>query len=124
MHFYVSESIKSLSENSDREQQVSLIGFYNKFNRRVFDREGDTICCITKNKLTIKDIADLDRDIRFEPHDTDLQLGHNIPRSDKYMTIRGCNIVPMTRRGNLIIGEKIFTSNIWIEELKEIIAIH
>ncbi len=30
----------------------------------------------------------------------------------------------MTRRGNLIIGEKKFTENAWIDELKAIVSIY
>jgi len=53
--------------------------------------------------------------------DTDIQLGHNIPRSDEYITIKGCNLLPMSRRGNLLLGENVFTENKWIYEMKKIV---
>ena len=95
--------------------------YYKSFDRKIFDREGNTICCIKKNKLHLEDVAEIGRDVRVNIRDTDLQMGHNIPRSDNYITIRGCNLLPMTRRGNLIIGEKKFTENIWLDELKDIV---
>ena len=64
----------------------------------------------------------MNRDIRTQRHDTDLQMGHNYPRSDDYITIRGFNLLPQTRRGNMIIGEKIFTESEWLDELKNIIT--
>ena len=51
-----------------------------------------------------------------------VQLGHNYPRSEKYVSIRGENLIPMSRRGNLVIGERIFTQDIWINELKQIVS--
>jgi hypothetical protein len=101
-----------------------LKNYYDSFKRVIFDEEGHTICCITRHKLTLEDVADMGRDVRVDIRDTDLQMGHNIPRSDEYITIRGCNLLPMTRRGNLIIGEKKFTENAWIDELKAIVSIY
>jgi len=101
-----------------------LINYYESFNRVVFDKDGNTICCITRHIFRLDDIADLHRDIRVDIRDSDLQMGHNIPRSDNYITVRGCNLLPMSRRGNLIIGEKKFTEDIWIDELKSIVSIY
>ena len=104
--------------------KIFLKNYYTSFNRVIFDDSENTICCITRHKLTLEDVADIGRDVRVDIRDTDLQMGHNIPRSDDYITIRGCNLLPMTRRGNLIIGEKKFTENAWIDELKAIVSIY
>ena len=85
-----------------------LIDYYGSFNRTIFNDDGCTICCVTGHVLTIKDVCDPDRDQRIVIRDTDLQMGHNIPREDNYITIRGCNLLPQTRRGNQLIGENIF----------------
>ena len=99
-----------------------LVKHFAKFNRKIFDDEGNAICVITRHKLTVRDVADITRDMRKNYSDNDLQMGHNVSRSDAYATIRGCNLLPMTRRGNLVIGEKKFTENEWIEELRSILS--
>lgn len=91
-------------------------------HRKIFDKDGYTICVITRKQCTIDDFADPDRDNRMDIKDTDIQLGHNMSRDDTYVTIRGENLLPMSRRGNLIVGERVFTENKWIEELKQILS--
>jgi hypothetical protein len=95
-----------------------LVAYYQQFHRKLFDDYGNTMCVVTRHTLRMEDVTDSDREA---VRDTDLQMGHNVPRSDKYITIRGCNLLPMTRRGNLIIGERKFTENAWIEELFHIV---
>jgi hypothetical protein len=97
-----------------------LVRFYS--NRKIFDPEGFTMCVITQSRITLDDFADPERDNRVDIRDTDVQLGHNIPRDDSYVSIRGENLLPMSRRGNLIIGERVFTEDVWIEELKKIVS--
>lgn len=101
-----------------------LINYFAKKNRKIFNEKGNTMCCITRNEITINDIADPERDNRVDIKDTDLQLGHNIPRSDDYITLRGCNVLPQSRKGNLIIGENIFTEDVWINQLKNIVSFY
>jgi hypothetical protein len=91
-------------------------------NRQIFDENGHSICVISKEIININDISDADRDNRTDPIDSDIQLGHNHPRSELYVSIRGGNLLPMSRRGNCIIGERIFTEDKWIHELKKIAA--
>ena len=93
-------------------------------NRQIFDNEGYSICVIKRNRLKITDFADPTRNNRTEILDTDIQLGHCVPRSDNYPTIRGGNLIPMSRRGNLIIGEHLFTEDKWIEELQNIVKFY
>lgn len=101
-----------------------LVSIYGSLNRQVFNESGNSICVITKNEIKLSDVSDPTRDNRVNILDTDIQLGHNNPRTDNYVSIRGENLIPMSRRGNLIIGEKVFTQDIWIDELKQIILAH
>jgi len=112
---YEKSGIKELLEKNKQ----YLINFYN--NRKIFDDDGNTICVITQIRTNLVDVVDINRDNRINIMDTDIQLGHNIPRNDEYITIKGCNLLFMSRRGNLLIGENIFTENIWIDEIKKII---
>ena len=98
-----------------------LISVFNNYNRKVFDNNGYSICAITGNIIEVSDVSDPTRDNRVIISDNDIQLGHNCPRTEKYVSIRGENLIPMSRRGNLIIGERIFTEDIWIDELKRIV---
>lgn len=104
--------------NKNKEHLISVFG---KDNRKVFNSDGYSICAITQNLIKPIDVSDPTRDNRKDILDTDIQLGHNYPRSEKYVSIRGENLIPMSRRGNLIIGERVFTQDIWIDELKQII---
>jgi hypothetical protein len=91
-------------------------------NREIFDDNGNTMCVITRQKCKLSDFADPTRDNRTEIKDSDIQMGHNYPRNDNYVSIRGENLLPQSRRGNLVIGERVFTEDIWINELKGITA--
>jgi len=91
-------------------------------NRNIFDKNGNTICVITKNTTTVTDFADAERDNRVNIKDTDIQLGHNVSRDDCCVSIRGENLFPMSRRGNLIIGERVFTEDVWLDELRAILS--
>lgn len=114
---YESSGIKALVQlNKDH-----LIQHYKALGRDVFDKDGHSICVVTKRKINLVDVADPTRDIRTHPCDNDIQLGHNIPRSDEYITIKGCNLLPMSRRGNMIVGERTFTEKHWVDELESIV---
>jgi hypothetical protein len=91
-------------------------------NRKIFDDNGNTICVITKTRCNLADYVDTDRDIRTNIRDSDIQSGHNNSRDDNCVSIRGENLFPMSRRGNLIIGERVFTEDVWIDELLSIIT--
>lgn len=108
------ESImKMLSLNKEHLEKVYS-------NRQIFNQDGNSICVITKKIINMDDICDPERDNRVKISDSDIQMGHNYPRSELYVSIRGENLFPMSRRGNLIIGDRIFTENEWINELKQI----
>jgi hypothetical protein len=99
-----------------------LITVFSQYNRKVFDSDGHSICVIKQRAIELCDVSDPTRDNRTDISENDIQLGHNYPRSEKYASIRGENLIPMSRRGNLIIGERIFTQDIWIDELKRIVG--
>jgi hypothetical protein len=101
--------------------KIHLISVFKKFNREIFNEDGYSMCVITRNVIKLSDVSDPSRDNRVNIRDSDIQLGHNYPRSERYVSIRGENLIPMCRRGNLIIGERIFTEDIWIDELKRIL---
>ena len=118
LHLDVNNNI--LAMISKNKEHLNFI--YNNYNRKVFDDNGHSKCVITRNIIKLSDVSDPARDNRQNILDTDIQLGHNYPRSEKYVSIRGENLLPMSRRGNLIIGERIFTQDIWIDELKQIVS--
>ena len=91
-------------------------------DRKLFTDDGYAMCVVTRHELSVSDVADPLRNNRANPHNTDLQLGHNFPRTERYVTIRGGNLLPMTRRGNLIIGERVFTEDVWMDELRGIVS--
>ena len=92
--------------------------------RKIFDDEGYTMCVIPQVRSRVEDFCDPTRDMRYDCRDTDIQLGHVECRSDRVVSIRGENLLPMSRRGNLIIGEHNFMKNTWIDELIRIIQLH
>ncbi len=126
-------NVKNMEENLDKEsacfneimQMFSLNKEHLKkvySNRQIFNPEGNSICVITKKLINMNDICEPERDNRVMINDSDIQMGHNCPRSELYVSIRGENLFPMSRRGNLIIGDRIFTEDEWINELKQIIS--
>lgn len=119
-HIIMDEYEKYDIKNMLEKNKQRLINYYK--NRQIFNINGNTICVIKKTKINLIDASDINRDNRINPLDTDMQLGHNIARSDDYITIKGNNLLPMSRRGNLIIGEHKFSEDKWINELKVIVC--
>ncbi len=101
--------------------KIFLKEFYESFNRVVFDNNGFTVCPVTRYLFKLKDVADKTRDSRVDIMDTDMQLGHVVPRNEENITIKEMNLVPMTRRGNRIVGDNVFTDNLWVEDLRSIL---
>jgi hypothetical protein len=91
-----------------------LARYYSLMGKKVFDAEGYTICPVMGVRLNVAQIAN--------PDITDLnaiQLGHVIPRTDEQYTIRGKNILMMTRRGNLLVGDCSFVDNTWVMQMEQ-----
>ena len=117
-HLNISDEIAAMINNNKEHLD------FNVFERKIFNGDGHSICVVTQRPIEVEDVTDVSRDNRTDISDTDIQLGHNYPRSEEYVSIRGENLLPMSRRGNLIIGERVFTEDIWLDELKNIIASH
>jgi hypothetical protein len=100
--------------------------FYRGYNRRIFSTaptaEGVdsqvTRCAVRAYTFTPTDFVDDTRDSRFTISQNDIQIGHIISRSDSEYTIRGLNVLFMTRRGNLIIGEENYLEEGWRNTLR------
>jgi hypothetical protein len=112
------EDIKMLMRHKEM-----LTAYYENLKRNIFSETGYTRCVITGRECLVEDFADPERDNRKDPRDTDIQLGHNKPRSENWISIRGFNLLPMSRRGNLIIGERVYTENVWRQELLSILTV-
>jgi len=110
---------KPLAEYIDAHKSF-LAKHFATYNRSVFKPTGETICTVTKKLVSMIDFADVNRDARIDIRDEDIQMGHIESRSETHSSIRGGNLVFMSRRGNLIIGERNFLDNDWKEELRSI----
>lgn len=88
--------------------------------RKIFDDDGHTICPVTHEKLEISNWVDTERDNRITIKDSDVQMGHCEPRNSNRPTIRGLNLVPMTRIGNRLVGDNNFMDSKWIDYIKRI----
>lgn len=120
-HLKNNDTVKIILQMLEK-NKIFLTAFYNP--RRIFNDDGNTMCVVTGKKVEITDIADIERDNRVNIMPTDIQMGHNECRSNKYPSIRGCNLVPMSRRGNLMIGEHSFTEDGWLNELLRVVNRH
>jgi len=101
-----------------------LIKYFGTYNRNIFNTDGYTVCAVQQRQLRVSDMADPIRDNRTDIRPTDIQMGHVKSRSDNCFTVYGKNIVMMSRRGNLIIGEHRFTEDDWLDELGMIQEAH
>ena len=101
----------------DRHKEY-LSNYFQAFNRPVFNDAGHTICPVTGHELAEEDWC-VDKN---HPLDTDVQMGHVRPRSDEMCSITGLNVVPMIRRGNMILGERVLIEDVWVNELRGIVV--
>ena len=89
--------------------------YFKSKNRKIFNEQGYVICPVIGKEITIDDITGKTDEI---------QLGHCVPRNDSQYTIRGCNILLMTRDGNRIIGDYEFCQDGWKEYIRNILDFH
>jgi hypothetical protein len=101
-----------------------LIDVFNKINKRAFNDDGFTICPVTGHMYCTKNVSDSLRDNRFEQDNNDVEMGHVVPKSDSQFTVRGMNVIMMTRVGNRHVGENDFRENVWLEDISRIFMIH
>jgi hypothetical protein len=97
----------------------ALSAHYATIQKRAFDDEGHTICPVLHEKINIEHVFDSDR---CNPNG--IQLGHVQPRSNERFTIRGMNLLIMTRTGNRLVGEHDFTGNEWLRILQQTVFAH
>jgi len=94
--------------------KVGLTRHYAGICKRIFDDSGFTICPVMGVRLNVAQIANPDLcDLNA------IQLGHVVPRTDEQYTIRGKNILMMTRRGNLLVGDCSFLEYTWITQMEQ-----
>jgi hypothetical protein len=94
--------------------KVELARYYSALGKVIFDAEGFSICPVMGTRLTVAQIANPDLcDLNA------IQLGHVVPRTDEQYTIRGKNILMMTRRGNLLVGDCSFLDDAWIRQMEQ-----
>tara|TARA_B100000212_G_scaffold258767_1_gene198807 strand:- start:9871 stop:10713 length:843 start_codon:yes stop_codon:yes gene_type:complete len=113
----------SVYKNYISKHKEFMENFYKSYNRAIFNKDGFTICCVTQYLFKLEDIADKTRNMRVDIRRTDMQLGHVVPKNEETITIKGLNLVPMTREGNRLVGEHIFTENVWLQRLMDITAL-
>lgn len=87
-----------------------LISYYFKKNRQISYK--NKLACPVRGSI-IK-VNQLLLDIK---DDLSIQFGHVNPRSSTEMATRGQNVLLMTRRGNLVLGDHEFLSDSWIQEI-------
>lgn len=98
---------------------VSLSDYYKTFNRSIFDSERYTICPVTTERIEVEYLAD--NEIK---NPKSVQLGHVVPRSETEFTVRGKNLLLMTREGNRILGDHVFTEDVWLTRLRKVLQGH
>ena len=104
------------------EHKKYLQEYFSSRKRSIFNDMGNIMCPVTHKTLEIKNLVDLERDMRFDPNRYDVQMGHISSRTNECYTIHGTNLVMMTREGNRIIGENSLIEDEWLDELRALIA--
>jgi hypothetical protein len=94
--------------------KVELTDYYRRLGKKLFDEDGFSICPVMGTRLNVAQIANPDLcDLNA------IQLGHVVPRNDQQYTIRGKNILMMTRRGNLLVGDCSFLDTAWVSQMEQ-----
>ena len=130
MHYFIEGSDAVVNESFVAKFGDALIPFfhlhrqalsahYAKIQKRAFDDDGHTICPVLHEKIRTEHVFDSDR---CNPNG--IQLGHVQPRSNERFTIRGMNLLIMTRTGNRLVGEHDFTGNEWLRILQQVVSAH
>lgn len=101
-----------------KQHKIMLENYYKQFNRNIFNELGFVICPVT-NKEILPVHAFTDNRVNTSEHD--VQLGHCEPKNEYNVTIRGLNLLLMSRAGNRIIGDNNFLENKWIDDLRQIL---
>ena len=106
-------------ETALQSHKAKMITIYAEQNKTLFDSQGSTICPVIGQRIGIQHVINPDR-----CNPLGIQLGHVLPRSNTRHTIRGFNLVLMTRTGNRLVGEHDFNSQDWLEILRSTVTFH
>jgi len=99
--------------------KIVLQNYWQKYNIKVFDNYG-YLTKPLKNVNELISIKNFSVD-KFDRKDSDIEMGHGTPRTEGILNIRGLNLLFMTRRENLILGDNDVRENSWREDLKNYI---
>lgn len=111
--FVEDNQFQSVFESHREHMQTHFSGY----NRRIFNEIGHTLCPVMGTPIDIRSTLDNDR-----CNPTGIQLGHVEPRNNESFTIRGLNLLIMTRTGNRLVGEHHFLGQEWLDILRNVIA--
>lgn len=119
----IGEYVKEDDEYSDYKDylithKLNLEIYYIKFDRKIFSDYGFLVCPVSQKEILAVH-AFLDN--RINTSENDVQLGHCEPKNEYNVTIRGLNLLLMSRFGNRIIGDNNFLENKWVDDLKQIV---
>ena len=114
---FENDYLKNLFKFYKKEHFSYISKYFQKKNRKISENKEsiNLICCVRGTTISKDDL------VRNIKDDLSIQFGHVVPRSNSQMMTRGQNVVLMTRRGNLIIGDHDFLSNTWLIEIKGVL---
>ena len=97
------------------QHKINLENYWKKYNIKIFNN-GYLIKPLKKNNELIS-IINFKVD-KYERNNKDIEMGHATPRKDGILNIRGFNLLFMTRRENLILGDNELRETLWKDDLK------
>jgi hypothetical protein len=109
-------NIDDLQANIDIHSSY-LSSYYGAYNRHIFDEAGFTMCPVSGDRIKAEHLAN--NDIKDS---TAVQLGHVIHRSETQFTVRGKNILLMSREGNRLLGDHNLLEDTWLNRMNQITA--
>jgi hypothetical protein len=112
----ISEHDKQIMHVYYKTHFLYLKNYYEELNRYLYkDNNTHTRCCVTGHLIDVKDL------IKDVTDDESIQFGHVEPISEINIMTKGQNVVLMTRRGNLILGNNNFLEDVWLNNLDRIL---
>ena len=97
------------------QHKINLENYWKQYNIKIFNN-GYLIKPLKNNNELIS-IINLKVD-KYERNNNDIEMGHATPRKDGILNIRGFNLLFMTRRENLILGDNELRETLWKDDLK------
>ena len=94
----------------------NITEFFDRYDRTLFDSKGYSLCPVIGERFNVQDVISADI-----THPKSVQMSHVKPRSEIQYTIRGPNIVMMSREGNRILGDNDFIGDTWLDTLRSVL---